>query len=584
MLNSKSASRQSAIKRLASKKKIFKRSSIYLAFLLTAFGCGGTGQDVGQRQDTQQTVGGLAIDGYLARATVFLDYDNNSTRDPWEPFAFTDDDGFYSYNPITDTDYCAADIDAQSALYCLRNKRQITDVVIRIDGGYDVLTGEPFLGQLSRRVELTGAGQQSSVLVSPLTTLFTNIHSSDARTSVLTALGIDETDLDVDFMNIDGADAVDSTLLNATLKVHKTVSLLANQLQSRYQEIGSQTGAANDLTASVYRHLAAELGNRNTSLDELLGDTQAMTDILQAVEADAQKIYDQWDVALTTEIGNQVLMDYSRTLGQANNIVQIINQLIPPGQTLTAPDGAKGRARLVETMVTKALRESSGGSTFGNAVNFIREPANQALLNALIDGLGADSFDLDNLANHSFSGNDFTTVDDIRDLVQLPINTQAFHNLAGKQLRVADMDLGSAPNHLKDSEVELYFHGTTDATRGSFEACIKYIKDAHSDGTLGDANTRGELVKGYWSLLNANQNDGSSYSLLLNIQFLGTTYQAILKPAGTANINNVTMQTIRFDHAGKLRAWHSIAGLQPAGAIPASDADCEQRLPSRVGI
>jgi hypothetical protein len=84
--------------------------------------------------------------------------------------------------------------------------------------------------------------------------------------------------------------------------------------------------------------------------------------------------------------------------------------------------------------------------------------------------------------------------------------------------------------------------------------------------------------------MDAEQNHGNSYSLLLNIEFLGANYQAIMKPAGTITINNITMQVIRFDHAGKLQAWHSEEGLQTTTNLPGSDADCEERLPSRVGI
>ena len=118
------------------------------AALLSA--CGGTGQDDGSPSSFTQEFSGAVLDGYLARATVFLDSNNNGTRDAWEAFAFTDNNGYYSFNPDSGIDYCADSATAQQQQYCLVSRTGHTNVVVRVDGGYDVLTGEPFLGQLTR--------------------------------------------------------------------------------------------------------------------------------------------------------------------------------------------------------------------------------------------------------------------------------------------------------------------------------------------------------------------------------------------------------------------------------------------------
>ena len=55
---------------------------ICLATALTLSACGGTGQDDGEVNDHVLDAKGLSIDGYLARATVFIDSNNNGTRDP----------------------------------------------------------------------------------------------------------------------------------------------------------------------------------------------------------------------------------------------------------------------------------------------------------------------------------------------------------------------------------------------------------------------------------------------------------------------------------------------------------------------
>ena len=116
--------------------------------------CGGSGQDEGvaATQAQKQSFAGLAIDGHLARAKVYIDSDNNGTRDAWEPYAFTDNDGYYSFNPNTLKDYCADNASKEDAQYCLRTERSYDNAVIRTEGGYDALTGEPFAGQMSRRL------------------------------------------------------------------------------------------------------------------------------------------------------------------------------------------------------------------------------------------------------------------------------------------------------------------------------------------------------------------------------------------------------------------------------------------------
>src|SRR5690606_21541400 len=78
--------------------------------------CGGDSkgtQDVGSGGNggsgagaTSRAFYARAIDGYLAGATVYVDQNENNRLDAFEPRALTDNDGYFSYNQITDTDYC----------------------------------------------------------------------------------------------------------------------------------------------------------------------------------------------------------------------------------------------------------------------------------------------------------------------------------------------------------------------------------------------------------------------------------------------------------------------------------------------
>lgn len=299
------------------------------ATTLALIGCGGTGQDDQTPSTSSTQFSGVAIDGALARATVYLDSNNNATRDPWEDYAFTDNDGYYSYNPKTNTDYCASSTPASEKIYCLKSSRSFSNVVVRIDGGYDLLTGEPFLGQMSRRVELEESTSSVDSVVSPLTTLLTNVESSNDRSNVLNALRISENDLDINYLDSDGMGSVNSGLLNTALKVHKTVTILSDRLNDNYEELNNEVGTMNDPSSEVYRNLAQELiTGSNTGLDNLLQDTQALTRIMDNSENVLRGLYEQKELNLPEDLGSSESPNQlTRVVNIASNIPNIVNQI-----------------------------------------------------------------------------------------------------------------------------------------------------------------------------------------------------------------------------------------------------------------
>ena len=120
---------------------------------------------------------------------------------------------------------------------------------------------------------------------------------------------------------------------------------------------------------------------------------------------------------------------------------------------------------------------------------------------------------------------------------------------------------------------------------GTFTACVKVIEDANEDGTLGASNTRGDIANGFWSLLPGPGIDGNgTFNLIMTINFLGTTYQGIIKAGGVETRQGIEYQAMRFDNDGRLETWYTQNGFVEGGSAPADNADCEARLPSRVGI
>jgi hypothetical protein len=58
-------------------------------------GCGG-GADSQSAADNQGAFAGIAIDGVLKSAQVFLDFNDNGSLDPGEPTALTDSNGSFT--------------------------------------------------------------------------------------------------------------------------------------------------------------------------------------------------------------------------------------------------------------------------------------------------------------------------------------------------------------------------------------------------------------------------------------------------------------------------------------------------------
>lgn len=550
--------------------------SLLAASLAALTSCGGTDQDRGSAAvntpaTNDTSIKGLAIDGHLARAKVYIDSDSNGVRDAWEPFAFTDNEGYFSYNPNSQKNYCASQASAEETQYCLKPGRQYDNATLRITGGYDTLTGEPFVGQLSLRLKDVTSNQ----VVSPLSSLTSGLSDSQS-TALLNKLGLKSSDLTTDYTA--PGSSVNGELLNNAVKVHKVASLLGKKIGAVYTALGDENGMPSDGTSHAYEELARALNNYSGSLDEALTDEALLKTVAKNAEQAVQKRYQDKELPLPPQSSEDSKFDV--IVARLQELTPLINQLLPPVKNTRAEDARAG-ARAIEVLGVKASNEKDKDAATDRAFSFFRDnkEANQELL----AGLGGEQADISQLTEHSFSDENVKNPHTIKHLGQVDNSAAPFNAVGGKQLHVSDMDLGQKPNNLKDIEFELYFAGASDATSGSFTACAKYIKKAKADGSLGKGNSRGELIKGFWSQMDS-QNKTNNYSLLLTFEFLGAKYQAIMKSVGSRTIDGTTYQALRFDNNDEYRVWYSPKGLEAQTTLPASSSECQTRLPSRVGI
>ncbi|MEY4588415.1 MAG: hypothetical protein RL497_491 [Pseudomonadota bacterium] len=554
----------------------FKRNLLALSFACFA-GCGGSEQDRGTAlvppadASTDTAIKGLAIDGHLARAKVYIDSDNNGIRDAWEPYAFTDNEGYFSFNPNNQKNYCAASASTEEAQYCLKPARSYDNASLRIIGGYDMLTGEPFNGQLSMRLK----DNTNNHVISPLSSLTNSLNEAQAA-NLLNKLGLKPADLNEDY-TAPGA-SINGALLNKAIKVHKAASLLSKKIGDVYTALGDEQGLPSDASSHTYEALAHVLNNYTGTIDEALSDATLLTAAAKRAEHSVQKRYQDKELTLPEQSSNEdkfgVIVDRLKQLNP------LIDKLIPPLKNTRIEDARAG-ARAIEILGEKSAHEKEKDAATDRAFKFFHDNFNAQ--HEIMANLGREQADITQLTEHEFSEDDTINPQNLKHIGQVNENSAPLNQVSGKQIRVLDMDLGEKPNHLKDIEFEIYFSGANDATSGTFTACGKYIKKANADGSLGKGNSRGELVKGFWSQMDVN-NKSNNYSLLLTFEFLGAKYQSIMKSVGMREIDGVQYYALRFDNNDEYRIWHSMTGLETQGVLPTSSAECQKRLPSRVGI
>lgn len=267
-------------------------------------GCDDAGsQDSGQ-SDNDVQLSGTVVDGYVAGARVWADINDNGRIDTFEPVARTDRYGFFTQRPklvtgdyqdSADTDevvaeardYCDTQGEHFSERYCLRVSEASEGAVIRMLGGYDVLTGERFEGGMSRRVGVAGDVTDSSLAVSPLTSL-----RSGAGTSAEDA----DTDGDNFWGGYDDAkgvyvwqDDVDGDELEWALKLHKVVDVVVAGLEKHFEDAETisladgEDWTGTDISFEIYSRLYEELGS---PVDLSQADfTDLQTDLETAIEA-----------------------------------------------------------------------------------------------------------------------------------------------------------------------------------------------------------------------------------------------------------------------------------------------------------
>lgn len=456
-------------------------------FALTA--CDSGVQDGGS--DTRVGMNGLVVDGRVAFGKVWVDMNNNNKIDDFEPFAFTDSEGYYSYNPNTPRDYCALDTTDAEYKHCLKYGSSVDSTVIRITGGTDLATGEKLKGVMAMLTTI-GASQtkaSSPLILSPITTLLESADSEAKRTAIKAALGIEnDDDLKLDFSN-----ATDD----------KTKKLYANAvaLQTMVDLLVAGRDEDSDVTdAELQQAVIDEIVDRMSSEDKKLTE---------------------FDAADIEEVAKTVISDGTKR-GNLGGRIESINSVLVQVETATEAD-VKALVKTSEVITQLVRKEVQGEDTAAIAkVLGADTTAFNTLRDTLKTGLSAgESFDIRSVTNSLVEEGEKDGAFDpntvVSDLVAESAISDA--NIVFAQNWFYLKATADLAQDLTDGSFILIGTGAPNSTfsSGDLHVCVNVTENADD----GESFTN-EYIGGTWSTLRKNE-----ISLLLNYE--GLEFSGIMK-------------------------------------------------------
>ncbi|MDO6718889.1 hypothetical protein Q4575_05720 [Psychrosphaera sp. 1_MG-2023] len=514
-------------------KKLFLATCVTTA-LVGLQACNADDPDVGD-SSAKSAFGGRLIDGYLAGATIYIDLNRNNRRNAGEPYAITDKDGYFSESK-EGVNYCREGAPENESRHCLNSVLADSDVLIRTYGGFDVATGEPFTGSLSREVKVSTTGVVNNSVVSPLTTA---LAAAEDKEKLLADLGITESDLDVDFLS---EDEFSSALTGKALGLHKVATAFSEVVDSVYTEFGEDSDLPSNSYELVYKGLV-----NNAPADGVW--TEA--DLFAAFEAAEQTAIDLY---VGAGLSNAAVApeDIVAAVNGAKVILGVIGTSFSSETTF---DNLNQNLLGVELVTTKIVYEKAESDEVDTIVNELGDPGSN--LNQTLSNVNAD-----------FQGLAKTKIDDSTDYDSLVVvDPQNLGDPIDKQLSInyEDEDASGA--------FHIFFKGTEGSSSGTLVTCLTYTTTDQSELDDSDFDLEDVNTAGNWFNIDAK-------SMVVTLTFGGGNYDVVLASKG---LDAEQRQKYSFSYGGENVSWYSNNGLianddTNALPVPVSNDDCSATL------
>lgn len=245
---------------------------------------------------------GVAVDGYLQNAKVFVDFNKDGILDPNEEYTvtLTDENGNFTLSvdiPATETDY-----------------------IISVVGGTDKSSGEAFYGSL--QAPLSGGGN----VISPLTTLMANGVSESQLKSMF---GLD------DSINLLGDDPVALATSGDNTSIYSKLAAVGVQIQNIIIQAGYMLeGASSGLDSSdAAREIFKTIADKIIAADndpEVTFDLSDPTDLKDVITQTAEQLTENTGVVIDT---TKVTSNVDAAVAQISQSNSKIDDAITAGKT-----------------------------------------------------------------------------------------------------------------------------------------------------------------------------------------------------------------------------------------------------------
>jgi len=539
------------------KRQLFSLTMVSAVLAISA--CGVTEQDAGVGSSTE-TLSGLALDGYVARAVVYIDINENNKLDAWEKRAITDAKGYFSYNPIDAVDYCKLEKTDSKFVHCLKAPPGVSEVLIRMTKGYDLTLSEPFTGTLSMRLSVSSGVVEQPTIASPLTGILAGMTIAE-QTALLNTEGLTTELVAQDFLDFTNTLSDEDRLkvLNVSLKVHKVADVIAGLIDKEFDQdpadsdngfFNIEKGVPVDGSSYVYQAMGkfytrdipiSQMLTTNATLETIIGEAWDNVEALAITEG------------YTVASGKSTKVPTIAT--NAKKIAEIAETLFTPA--IIADDSSTTTSENVDD-VSSRIRALSIAATLMR--DNLTDAADRAIAAAndtttmssngktYLQNIQSTKTDVAGLIRHFTDSTTFNIEKSVFD------TRQGFGDLlgsaAGTGLTVTNTE-GLSGNELAIGEgdgdsVGVTFAGDTpDATSGTMKINASFLEGDFASDTDNDGDGKNDVeLEGTWEQID-------EYTMLMNVEVAGVVQPVIVKP--TQDENGDTQYY--FDMGGEQQLW-----------------------------
>ena len=167
------------------KKSILASAISSIILGLTACGGGGSGGDDG---NNNVQLSGAVVDAHVAYSRIYVDVDNNGQFDSaYEPYAYTDKEGYFSVSKDGQTNYCDLSPKQYEYRYCFKADEAVKNGgIIRVQGGRDLLTTQVYNASMS----LLMNGTLNGLAINPLTSGDEALNNEEVIEAAISSLNL----------------------------------------------------------------------------------------------------------------------------------------------------------------------------------------------------------------------------------------------------------------------------------------------------------------------------------------------------------------------------------------------------------